>query len=285
MGNTNNYVTRVRDAIYWFLYMFDLKLGVVSYILTENVMARKFVIRLADVNIGVTHRYRRVKRFCCEYIVDAEPEFSVSVTDEDILADQDRNPREERLKPKLFKRQYYEATSIYRKICLKLMEYDAFLLHAAVVAVDGEGYAFLAKSGTGKTTHAKYWLKFFDDRAYMVNGDKPILRIFENRVYAYGTPWCGKENLNSNIGVPLNAIFFLERGHGTTVTRMPDEMIPERIASQLLITKNGKQREKVFELVDRAMALVPMYRLSCDMNPDTAMIAWKSIQGVNQNED
>lgn len=243
-------------------------------------MAGKFVIRLADVNIGVTHRCRRVRQICDEYIVDAEPEFTVKVTAADIRADRERDPGaiNRRLIHKLLAPRYYEATSIYRKICLKLMDYDAFLLHAAVVSVDGEGYAFLAKSGTGKTTHAKYWLEYFGNRAFMVNGDKPILRIIGDQVYAYGTPWCGKENQNTNTGVPLKAMFFLERGQGTTVTKMPGTMIPERIASQLLITKNGKERERTFELADRAMALVPMYRLSCDMNPDTAMIAWQSIQ-------
>lgn len=248
-------------------------------------MAGKFVIRLADVNIGIIHRFRRVRQMCGEYIVDAEPEFTVNVSGEDIRADRERDSRPKSRKPILFIRRFYEETSIYRKICLKLMDYDAFLLHAAVVAVDGEGYAFLAKSGTGKTTHAKCWLRYFGERAFIVNGDKPILRILGNKVFAYGTPWCGKENQNTNIGVPLKAIFFLERGQGTAVTEMPGEMIPERIASQLLITKDGKQRARVFELADRVMNLVPMYRLSCDMNPDTARIVWVSIQGVKHNED
>ena len=248
-------------------------------------MAGKFVIRFADVNIGITHRYRRVRRMCENYIVDAVPEFTVNVTDEEIRADQERYAKQDHRKPRLFGRRYYEATSVYRKICLQLMDYDAFLLHAAVVAVDGKGYAFLAKSGIGKTTHAKYWLQYFGDRAYMVNGDKPIVRIRGNEVFAYGTPVCGKENENINVGVPLKAIFFLERGQGTTVTEMPGEMIPERIASQLLITKDGKQRARVFELADRVMNLVPMYRLSCDMNPDTARIVWESIRGGTRNEN
>ena len=245
-------------------------------------MSRKFVIRLAGINIGITHRYQKVKQVFNEYIVDAEPELNINITDEDIRSDRERYSKVENRNLSFLVWRYYEATSIYRKICLELMDFDAFLLHAAVVAVDGEGYAFLAKSGTGKTTHAKYWLNYFGERAYMVNGDRPIVRILGDEVFAYGTPICGKENENVNIGVPLKAIFFLERGQGTTVTKMPGEMIPERIASQLLITKNGKQREKVFELADRMMNLVPMYRLSCDMNPDSARIVWESIQGVSE---
>ena len=244
-------------------------------------MLKKFVIRLADINIEIVHRFRRVRQMCEEYIVDAEPEFTVRVTTSDFRAERARDSRSGKHSLKWFSWHRYEATSIYRKICLKLMDYDAFLLHATVVAVDGEGYAFLAKSGIGKTTHAKYWLKYFGERAFVVNGDKPIVRIIGDRVYSYGTPWCGKENQSTYVGVPLRAIIFLERGQGTLVTKAPSEMVPERIVSQLLITKDGKQRERTFELADRAMSLVPMYRLSCDMDPDTAMIAWQSISKID----
>lgn len=239
-------------------------------------MTKQFVIRLADVNIGISHRNHKVKQVFGEYIVDAEPELNINITDEDIRFDRERYAKAENREPKFFAWRYYEATSIYHKICLKLMDFDAFLLHAAVVAVDGKGYAFLAKSGVGKTTHAKYWINYFGERAYMVNGDKPIVRILGNEVFAYGTPICGKENENADIGVPLKAIFFLERGQGTKVTEMPSEMIPERITSQLLIPKNGEQRERIFDLADRVMNLVPMYRLSCDTDLDSARTAWEN---------
>ena len=245
-------------------------------------MPRNFVIRLADINIGIAHRYRWVRQTCDEYIVDDKPEFIVSVTAADISAEQKRNSRQRKQKLKWLAWHHYEATSIYREICLKLLDYDAFLLHATVVVVNGDGYAFLAKSGTGKTTHAKFWLKYFGDRAFMVNGDKLILRIVGDKVYVYETPWCGKANWNTNVGVPLKAILFLERGQGTMVTKMPSEMIPERIASQLMFVKNREQWERTFALADRAMGLVPMYRLICDMNPNTAMLAWQCIRKIDE---
>ena len=38
------------------------------------------------------------------------------------------------------------------------------LFHAAVVGLDGHGYMFLGKSGTGKSTHARLWLQNIPDR-------------------------------------------------------------------------------------------------------------------------
>ena len=44
-----------------------------------------------------------------------------------------------------------------------------------------------------------------------MSGDKPLIKIEENEVLACGTPWSGKEGLNTNIMVPLRAVFLLER--------------------------------------------------------------------------
>ena len=96
-------------------------------------------------------------------------------------------------------------------------DFDAFLLHAAVIEVDGLAYAFAAPSGTGKTTHIALWKKFFGDRANIINGDKPIIRFENGTPYIYGTPWCGKEGYNINTKAPLAALCFIERSPENTI--------------------------------------------------------------------
>jgi serine kinase of HPr protein (carbohydrate metabolism regulator) len=59
--------------------------------------------------------------------------------------------------------------------------YDTFLFHGSAIAVDGVGYLFTAKSGTGKSTHARLWRELLGARAVMVNDDKPLLRVTEGR--------------------------------------------------------------------------------------------------------
>ena len=44
-----------------------------------------------------------------------------------------------------------------------------------------------------------------------MNDDKPFVRISEDGAKIYGTPYCGKEGLNTNISVPLRAVCILER--------------------------------------------------------------------------
>ena len=55
------------------------------------------------------------------------------------------------------------------------------------------------------------WLDKFGDRAFIINGDKPIVRKTDEGIFVFGTPWCGKEGFNENIRVKLKSICILER--------------------------------------------------------------------------
>lgn len=119
--------------------------------------------------------------------------------------------RKEGLPIRNFPDSYLETLAVYRKFAENLLAYDTVLFHGSVVAVDGIGYLFTAKSGTGKSTHTRLWREYFGERAVMVNDDKPLLQVTENGVIVYGTPWDGKHHLSNNISVPLKAICILTR--------------------------------------------------------------------------
>lgn len=89
--------------------------------------------------------------------------------------------------------QYLETLAALRKIADFMPEKDCFLMHGAVVAWKDQGYLFTAPSGTGKSTHLALWKKYLGDQAEVINGDKPFLKVMEDEVWVYGTPWAGKE--------------------------------------------------------------------------------------------
>lgn len=68
-------------------------------------------------------------------------------------------------------------------------------MHGAVVAWKDQGYLFTAPSGTGKSTHLALWKKYLGDQAEVINGDKPFLKVMEDEVWVYGTPWAGKRTV------------------------------------------------------------------------------------------
>lgn len=232
-------------------------------------------IRLAELNIAVDNKYPFVERLCRDYIVADVPrercDISVCVSDEDI-------EREAMCaEAPTTSLGYAEGLCIYREICRVLPRFDAFLMHAAVIEVDGVAYAFTARSGTGKTTHITLWKKLLGDRVNIVNGDKPIIRFKDGVPRAYGTPWCGKEGYNQNVSAPLAALCFIERATSNTIRPFAGQQMLGRLMGQLLLPKQADEVVPLMALIDRMLACVPCYLLGCNMDIEAAKVAFSGM--------
>ena len=94
------------------------------------------------------------------------------------------------------------------------------LFHAAVVGFRGKGYLFLGKSGTGKSTHARLWLKHIEG-SELVNDDNPVVRVLEDgSVRVYGSPWSGKTPCYRNMDLPAGGFVQLEQAPVNEIRRL-----------------------------------------------------------------
>ena len=153
-------------------------------------------------------------------------------------------------------------------------------MHCAVIEYEGKGYAFAAKSGTGKSTHISLWKKRFGKDVNIVNGDKPIMRFLEDgKLYAYGTPWCGKEGFQANTSAPLHAICFLERAPENTIRKIKADEAVMRIFHQILSPEDIETVDSLFPLLDRTLKEIPCYVLGCNISEEAAEVAYF---GMNQ---
>lgn len=228
-----------------------------------------FCIKLAGIPIGIRNRYAYVRRLCTGYETAEAPAFTVQADRAELLAEQNGGA---------FAPGYCESLCLYRKICHQLPRYDAFLMHASVVAVDGDAYVFAAPSGTGKTTQTRLWLEQFQDRAEVVNGDKPIFRFMGDRLYACGTPWCGKEGLGGNIMRPVQAVCFLEQSPDNSICPLAGEEICRRIFHQLLMPENQQELDRLWCLLERLLAGTAFYLLRCNREPEAAQLAYQTMR-------
>lgn len=234
-----------------------------------------FKIKIADFIIQINNKYDFVERQCHYYIVnDGEPDFIVECTDDDINAEI-ANYED----PLLANPGYSESICIYRRLCLQLPKYDAFLMHSAVLDVDGKAYAFTAKSGTGKSTHIKLWKKLLGDRVTVVNGDKPILRFIDGELYIYGTPWCGKEGWNTNMRSTLKGLCFLERDENNSIKPLEKPECATRIMHQILMPTDPIDAIATLELMDRMLMKTDTWLLGCNMDIEAAKIAYENMSG------
>ncbi len=170
----------------------------------------------------------------------------------------------------------------HRKIAEWLPLHNAFVLHSACFDVDGTGVAFAAHSGTGKTTHMGLWQQLLGDRMTVVNGDKPIVRFFDdvpNMPYAYGNPWMGKERLGCNMRTPLKHICFITRAEkNSTVPLTKAEALP-RILNQVYMPKDPAAMAATLQLINRLLDSVSLWEIRCNMDIDAAKIAYSALFG------
>ena len=172
---------------------------------------------------------------------------------------------------------YLETLAVYRKLAHALLPEDVLLFHASAVAVDGFGYLFTAVSGTGKSTHAGLWRQLFGSRAVMVNDDKPLLKIEEKRVTAFGTPWSGKHALDTNTSVPVRAICILRRAEHNSIREItPYEALP-MLLQQSYRPTDQKELVQTLHLVERMSEQAELYELSCNMDVEAARLAYETM--------
>lgn len=249
---------------------------------SEGVLCMRvsFRIALAGQVIGVSALYEQTRTFCKNYLTDAPASFEVAVTPADIAYERQRSARADELEGAAVREHadpYLETLAVYRKLAQLLVQDDILLMHGAVVAVDGQAYLFTAKSGTGKTTHTRLWMRQFGDRAVMVNGDKPLLHITSEGVTVYGTPWDGKHHRSTNTSCPLKAVCILTRNTENSIQRIDKKAALPMLCQQSYRPCSPIGAQKTLALVDRLGSSVPLYRLGCNMEPEAAKVAYHGM--------
>ena len=161
--------------------------------------------------------------------------------------------------------------------------YNTALFHAAVVNNGGKGYMFLGKSGTGKSTHARLWLKYITG-SELLNDDNPVVRFFDgaqgsSHAIVYGSPWSGKTPCYKNQEFPLGGIVLLSQAPYNKIERLKGV----RAYAALVPSISGKRWEKCIadglHKTENALALnVPVWHLECLPDEDAARVCFEALQ-------
>ena len=271
-----------------------------------------FTIRLAGQYFTIYPVCDYIREYCKDYIVadvtgqsgiaDEDTEYTSSevgdittesvtrirITQSDIDFEREKSAKEdikEGIPIRHFSDAYLETLAVYRKIADHLLSCDTLLFHGSVIAVDGEGYLFTAKSGTGKSTHTRLWREYFGERAVMVNDDKPLLHITDSGVTAYGTPWDGKHRLSTNIAVPLKDICILTRDIKNHIEQVEPHAVYPLIVQQTNRSLSADGMKQTLSLIDHMLNVVPVYRLGCNMDIEAARVAYEGMNRLKKQEE
>lgn len=271
-----------------------------------------FTIRLAGQYFTICPVCDYIREYCKDYIVadvtehsrlaDGDTEYTspgvgdittesvtrITITQSDIDFEREKSAREdakEDIPIRRFSDAYLETLAVYRKIADHLLSCDTLLFHGSVIAVDGEGYLFTAKSGTGKSTHTRLWREYFGERAVMVNDDKPLLHITDTGVTAYGTPWDGKHRLSTNTAAPLKGICILTRDTTNHIESVEPHAVYPLIVQQTNRSLSSDGVKHTLSLIDHMLNVVPVYRLGCNMDIEAAGVAYEGMNRLKKQEE
>ena len=157
---------------------------------------------------------------------------------------------------------------------------QTLLMHASLVRNNNYGYAFIAKSGTGKSTQVSMWLRFIAGSDLM-NDDNPIIRFIDNEFWIFGSPWSGKTPCYRNVKAKLGAITRIDRASNNSMEKLP----PIQAFASLLPSCSSMKWDTdiynaVCDIITKLVETTNIYTLHCLPNKEAAEVCYATISKV-----
>lgn len=243
-------------------------------------MEQRKMYNIADCSVTMNCTTPFMLRQCGRYEVQGEatPDLDLCLTQE-----QRQEGAGQGWPPELVEYNY-----TFAQFLQQILEQGGLCFHASAVAVEGEAVLFSADSGTGKSTQARLWQQYLSQQHQVVriNDDKPVLRVGQDEVWAYGSPWSGKHVIHTNAKAPVKALVFLQQAAGNRIRALTPQEAFELVFPQVFCVKtDARQRICVLQLLDGILRRVPVYHLSCNISQEAVRPAYQTIWKEKHHEN
>jgi hypothetical protein len=158
-----------------------------------------------------------------------------------------------------------------------LYDYDGFALHAAAVVYHGRAYVFSAHSGVGKSTHASLWMNRYPG-AFILNDDKPAIRMVQDGFMVFGTPFSGKFAINVNEAYPLQGICFLEQREMNHIEELSETQAIVQLLEHIQKPNNPQRAMSLMDTFQQLLAKVSIYHMKCNKHIAAAQLSYDTMR-------
>ena len=252
----------------------------ISSYIWQVINLYSFRIKLGNVVADVQSNFSYVKKICEPYFSLESPACEIvlkqtitdSVKNDTVSALTNTN-----LTGNETSEWFLEVYELLHKLLPLLPEYSMLFMHGSAIRYKGKAYIFVAPSGTGKSTHSRLWKERFGDDVTVINDDKPFLAFRDGKVFVCGTPWRGKHNVGENLEVELAGICVLSRGEQNAICLMEPADAVKDIMQQSNLHSYKHNTLLALDLIDRLLAMVPVYKLSCTPTLDAVDVCCNGI--------
>lgn len=149
------------------------------------------------------------------------------------------------------------------------VENHGVIFHCSYIDRNGKAVLFTAPSETGKSTQADLWKRYRGTQ--IINGDRAVIRIAENGIWAEGIPFSGSSSYCENRSLPLEAIVYLAQAPQTTIRRMRGYEAFSKLWEGISVNRWEKQDlELASDTIKRVAESVPVYYMPC--TPDESAV-------------
>ena len=229
-----------------------------------------FKIKIANKVIEINAFNETTKKYCLSFLSEEEPNYVITMTKEDL-----ENEASNSTDGKVYVNE--EISALYRKIADLLVEDNIVVFHSSAICVNGGAFLITARSGVGKSTHARNLKEFIGEEFKYINDDKPLIKVGDD-ITVFSTPWNGKERRGSDISAPLKAILFLNRGETNTYRKIDNkEEIYIKMLSQIYLPKEKFKREKALKVADNLLKNVNFYEINVTKDIESAKMTYEEI--------
>lgn len=237
--------------------------------------------KIADLIVEYEPKFDILKEYSKKFIddVNEKTDIKICITEEMIQKVKNKAIKE----PDIYfvPIDYVEYRETEKILYKELLNYDAFLLPASTVVIDDEAYIFSTSLAEGKSTHTALWLKYLKNKKpYIMNDGRTAIRIIDNEIYAYGTPFSGEYNIGENKKAKLKAISFLEK---SKINFIEKEKKIDRIVDLLLnhsanYNLNIGDMSRLINIVDSISRKISIYRLSCNISEEAVLMSYNKMK-------
>ena len=229
-----------------------------------------FNIKLVNIVFTINAFNISTKRYCKDYLTDEQSEYEITLSEQDL-----KDEMTYQSDGKVYVNE--EISALYRKIADILIERNIIVFHSSAFSVDGQAYLLAARSGVGKTTHARLLNEYLGDRFIYINDDKPLVKV-DDDITVYSSPWNGKERRGNNISSPLKSVIFLDRGISNSSKRITNkESIYIKLLSQIYLPKEKSKREKALKIVDIILEDINFYQINVNTDISSAKMTYEEV--------
>ena len=150
-------------------------------------------------------------------------------------------------------------------------------IHSSVTVCDNLGYAFLGKSGTGKSTHSRLWRENIPGST-LLNDDNPIIRVKDGKALVYGSPWSGKTPCYKAESVPLGAIVRIRQCPENRIQHLSAlEAYASLYSSCSAFREIKGTADGIHATLSQIVSNVPMYILDCRPDAEAAVLCHSTV--------